>query len=505
MILTPPPQDKLRGDHFMPVWQSPKETRPKSLPDGLTEPSVCPEPAAAVEKARVSAKIHRHHWSTALLFIACDIVCWVVLYGFVGYARRDAFFVSPFEFMMVDFVALGVLLQALYIIGGYNRNTETRSLIYTTEHVLAIAGAAAVSSLLIYSAATFDAGMKPSRGVLLLRFIVFLPLSLMYRREFRWKIAASTAQQVFLVIGGGELASHFYEAYKRSPNQERLVFVDNDESRVGSTIAGEGSPMVEGGLDVKLGHLQSAYSGIILAERIHRLPIELLERLVRTQFQRTRVYTLESFYETHWRYVPLDIIDPVWPLQTGFQLARISPYHYLKRLFDVVVSGLLLLLCAPLLPLIAILIWAESGKPAIFHQPRVGGIGQMFIAHKFRTMFTRASAAETDDIYTRENDPRIILSGIDVICFCSRGPGEHGAKFMSNEHLPYASDARLMEDRRLAALRPDQDRDERKQGGTKQKQKTGHHDIEEPFQIVIRRNARQLETGLERPDWIDYV
>jgi lipopolysaccharide/colanic/teichoic acid biosynthesis glycosyltransferase len=169
--------------------------------------------------------------------------------------------------------------------------------------------------------------------------------------------------------------------------------------------------MVEGGLDVKLGHLQNAYSGIILAERIHRLPIELLERLVRTQFQRTRVYTLESFYETHWRYVPLDIIDPVWPLQTGFQLARISPYHYLKRLFDVVVSGLLLLLCAPLLPLIAILIWAESGKPAIFHQPRVGGIGQMFIAHKFRTMFTRASAAETDDIYTRENDPRITRIG----------------------------------------------------------------------------------------------
>ena len=395
----------------MPVWQSPQETRPKSPTDGLTEPSVWPEPAAAVEKRGVSAKIHRHHWSTALLFVACDIVCWVVLYGFVGYARRDAFFVSPFEFMMVDFVALGVLLQALYIIGGYNRNTETRSLIYTTEHVLAIAGAAAVSSLLIYSAATFDAGMKPSRGVLLLSFIVFVPLSLMYRREFRWKIAASTAQQVFLVIGGGELAARFYEAYKRSPNHERLVFVDDDQSRIGSTIAGEGSPMIEGGLDVKLGHLQDSYSGIILAERIHRLPIELLERLVRTQFQRTRVYTLESFYETHWRYVPLEVIDPVWPLQTGFQLARISPYHYLKRLFDVVVSGVLLLIGVPLLLLIAILIWIESGRPAIFHQPRVGGEGQAFIAHKFRTMFRRSSAAETDDIYTRENDPRITPTG----------------------------------------------------------------------------------------------
>ena len=169
--------------------------------------------------------------------------------------------------------------------------------------------------------------------------------------------------------------------------------------------------MVEGGLDLKLGNLQNVYSGIILAEKIKRLPSELLERLVRTQFQRTRVYTLESFYETHWRYVPLDVIDPVWPLQTGFQLARISPYHYLKRLFDVVVSGFLLLICAPLLPLIVILIWMESGKPVIFRQPRVGGEGQMFIAYKFRTMFTRSAAAETDDIYTRENDPRITRMG----------------------------------------------------------------------------------------------
>src|ERR1700730_14942152 len=202
MILTSPPHDKLRGDHFMPVRQSPKETPPKLPADGLTEPSVWPEPAA-VEKRRVFAKIHRRAWSTALLFIACDIVCWVVLSAFVGYARRDAFFVSPFEFMMVDFVALGVLLQALYIIGGYNRNTETRTLIYTTEHVLAIAGAAVVSSLLIYSAATFDAGMKPSRGVLLLSFIVFLPLSLIYRREFRWKIAAANTDEAFLVVGSG--------------------------------------------------------------------------------------------------------------------------------------------------------------------------------------------------------------------------------------------------------------------------------------------------------------
>src|SRR5438874_1027559 len=266
----------------------------------LWQPRAPEADVTSADRRPITGRVRDHDWLIGGVIACCDVVCWVLLYGFVGYVRRDAFFVTPFEFVLVDCVSLLVLLQALYIVGGYNRNTETRGLTYTAEHILAIAGAAAVSSLLIYSAATFDAGMKPSRGVLLISFIVFLPLSLIYRREFRWKIAASTAEQAFLVVGSGELASHFYEAYKRSPNQQRLVFVDNDESRVGSTIAGEGSPMVEGGLDLKLGNLQNVYSGIILAEKIKRLPSELLERLVRTQFQRTRVYTLESFYETHW-------------------------------------------------------------------------------------------------------------------------------------------------------------------------------------------------------------
>src|SRR5713101_9741607 len=415
MTLTSEPNDKLRPGHFMPVQQSPKEARPSLLADGLVEPLGWPEPAAAMEKRRAFAKIRSHDWSTALLFIACDIVCWVVLYGFVGYARRDAFFVSPFEFMMVDFVALGVLLQALYIVGGYNRNTETRGLTYTTEHVLAIAGAAAVSSLLIYSAATFDAGMKPSRGVLLISFIVFLPMSLTYRRFFRQHFAASAAQRAFLVIGSGELATRFYEAYKQSPNQQQLEFVDDDVARVGSALAGAGSPIVQGGIAARLAQLDGLYSGVILAESIDRLAPELLEHLVRTQFQRTRVYTLESFHEAHWRHVPMHTIDPFWPLQMGFQLARISPYHYLKRLCDLLFSAILLLIFAPLFPLIFLLIWMESGRPAIFRQSRVGREGHIFTAYKFRTMFMRdpneATTEETTDLYTRKGDLRVTRAG----------------------------------------------------------------------------------------------
>jgi len=383
--------------------------------DDLIEPPVWAESASALAGAdkksrRTFNTVRGHDWIVGLLYMMCDILCWVVLYGIVGYIRRDEFFVSPFEFVLVDCVVLAVILQALYIVGGYSRNTEMRGLLYTTEHILAIAAAAAISAMLIYSAATFDQTMKPSRGMLLLSFILFLPVSLFYRRWIRNYVVASSASRTFLVIGSGTTAACFYDAYKNSPNGQQLDFVDLRDERIGEPIAGEGSPVVQGNLAGKLNHLSERYSGIILAEKANSLSAQLLERLVRAQFHQTRVYTLESFYETHWRYVPLDIVDPVWPLQTGFQLARTSPYHYLKRLFDLIASAVTLIICAPLFALIALLIWIREGRPIFFQQERIGRDEKPLIVLKFRTM-RLGSTKENEDIYTREGDPRITRLG----------------------------------------------------------------------------------------------
>ena len=399
----------------MVVRPTQNPTKSDLLVEDVIEPPVWEETASACGGANKKSRrpfhtIRRHDWIVGLLYMLCDILCWVVLYGIVGYIRRDQFFVSPFEFVLVDCLVLAVILQALYIVGGYSRNTEMRGLIYTTEHILAIASAAAISAMLIYSAATFDQTMKPSRGMLLLSFMLFLPVSLLYRRWIRNYVVASSASRAFLVIGSGTAAACFYDAYKNSPNGQQLDFVALRDERVGQPIAGEGSPVVQGNLAAKLNHLSERYSGIILAEKANSLSTELLERLVRAQFHQTRVYTLESFYETHWRYVPADIVDPVWPLQTGFQLARASPYHYLKRLFDLIVSAVTLIICAPLFALIALLIWIREGRPIFFQQERIGREQKPFTLFKFRTMRSRFDPQD-EDIYTRERDPRVTPVG----------------------------------------------------------------------------------------------
>lgn len=342
-----------------------------------------------------------HDWAPAVLYLLLDVLSWVAIYGTISFLRREAFSATPLEFFLVDVLQLVVIVQALFIVGGYDRHTDMRTLSYTTEHLLALIGAAAVSALLVYSAATFAHSMKPSRGVVLLSFILFVPVSLGYRRWIRRFVVTASANKAFLVIGSGEVAARFKQAYQESDNRQQLEFVDIERENLTADSSGFGA---------KIDNLDERYSGIILAEPAARFAPELLERLVRTQFQRTRVYTLESFYETHWRYVPLDAIDPVWPLQTGFQLARISPYHYLKRLFDLVISTLALIIFAPLAVLIALLIWLANGRPIIFSQARVGRDEHPFTIYKFRTM-RAPSTGEPEDIYTHADDLRLLRLG----------------------------------------------------------------------------------------------
>ena len=365
--------------------------------------------ATTTHRAGFWSQFLSHEWSSAALYLFLDVVSWLAIYRVAGWFRNDAFYATPFQFFVINLIQLAVIVAALYIVGGYDRTVEKLTLGYAAEHILAMIAAGLVSAMLIYSAATFDQTMKPSRGVLLLSFMIFLPLSLAYRRWIRQYVVASSAGRSFLVIGGGATGARFYEAYKNSPNGQKLEFVDVTEERVGQPIAGEGSPIVQGNLDAKLNNLGSGYSGIILAANASSLSTQLLERLVHAQFQETRVYTLESFYETQWRYLPLGIIDPFWPLQSGFQLARTSPYHYLKRLFDIVASSIALIICAPLFVLVALLIRMQDGRPVFFRQERVGRDGRRFILFKYRTM--RYSDAADEDIYTRKGDRRVTSVG----------------------------------------------------------------------------------------------
>ena len=58
----------------------------------------------------------------------------------------------------------------------------------------------------------------------------------------------------------------------------------------------------------------------------------------------------------------------------------------MKRLFDILVSGVGLLLLSPLIVVLAIFVAMKLGRPVLFRQPRPGLGGKVFQLSKFRTM-----------------------------------------------------------------------------------------------------------------------
>lgn len=80
-----------------------------------------------------------------------------------------------------------------------------------------------------------------------------------------------------------------------------------------------------------------------------------------------------------------------------------------KRLFDIVVSLLMILLLSPLMLVIAIWIKCDSKGPVMFRQVRITTGGKEFRIFKFRTMVTDAEKLGTQ--VTVGQDPRITGSG----------------------------------------------------------------------------------------------
>lgn len=87
--------------------------------------------------------------------------------------------------------------------------------------------------------------------------------------------------------------------------------------------------------------------------------------------------------------------------------------HFIKRVIDIVLSGLALIILSPILLIVAILVRVKLGSPVIFKQERPGYKGRIFKMFKFRTMLdpqTRDGRKLTD-----KERLECIEKGIDIL------------------------------------------------------------------------------------------
>ncbi|WP_284125250.1 TIGR03013 family XrtA/PEP-CTERM system glycosyltransferase [Parerythrobacter aestuarii] len=145
---------------------------------------------------------------------------------------------------------------------------------------------------------------------------------------------------------------------------------------------------------------------LALEERRNSLP---LKDLLRIKTKGVHVNEFSSFLERETGRVDLDTVNPSWLIfSDGFSAGRTFS-SAAKRIFDVLASGLLLVMTLPVIALFALLIKLDSKGPAFFRQPRVGLYGETFDVIKLRSMRTDA---EKDGVkWAEKDDPRITRLG----------------------------------------------------------------------------------------------
>jgi sugar transferase (PEP-CTERM system associated) len=262
-------------------------------------------------------------------------------------------------------------------------------------------------------------------GILLLSLLFFLvpPVSfwrssLLYATGFA--LAAMVAARALLrdliggerfrrrimVLGAGARAARI-EALSRWSGAGFCVvgFVAmNDGSvAVGHAVNRADIPSLPAHL-LKLGAVEVV---LALEERRNALPLNDLLRIKTTGVE---VHDFSSFLERETGRVDLDSLNPSWLIfSDGFSAGR-RLSSAAKRLFDLAVSLVILVLTAPVIGLAALAVKLESRGPAFYRQRRVGLYGQAFDVVKIRSMRVDAEVGGKA-VWAQKDDPRVTRVG----------------------------------------------------------------------------------------------
>lgn len=108
-----------------------------------------------------------------------------------------------------------------------------------------------------------------------------------------------------------------------------------------------------------------------------------------------------------WEKLPAEMqTDAVRPYYEKLRKKQFSLFN--KRLFDIIVSAVMLLLLVPLFLILAVAIKIDSKGPVFYRQERVTQYGKRFRIFKFRSM---TQNADKGSLVTVDNDSRVTRVG----------------------------------------------------------------------------------------------
>lgn len=339
-----------------------------------------------------------------LALVALDTLMVFIVFNFVAWTRGVVQWEAPIMAPLILPILMHVL--AVYLIDGYSARADMMSITYTSLHAIALLFVALMTLLLTYAIIPAGFPLQVSRFVPIVSSLLLIPGTLVYRRMFYQRQLAKRQQRYFMFLGSPESCIAFREECRRTGMTQSVLYATHDTFARSQQPRSVSAPPM-GDVAHYLEEYESSLDAIILRESSQELPPLVAQRLMELHFSGVPTYTLELFHEVYWRKIPLYRLNQTWLFQEGFQIAREPVFERLKRVSDIALSTLGLLLALPFLPPVAALIWIGDRGPVFFRQSRVGKNRVLFDIIKLRTMTLHHDGA----VYTGANDSRITMIG----------------------------------------------------------------------------------------------
>ncbi len=340
-----------------------------------------------------------------LLFLIAGDLFFGVAALFGGFLLRFGYDQSIGEAARKPFANLALFLSVLvvssYIFEIYNlaKHGSRREIF---SH---IASAACVSFVVLSIIYFMMPPLIIGRGLLGLSLSLFVCYQYFWHMVFMMVHDKSFLAENILILGTGASALAIGD------------FVQSPKNNFGYTLSGYVSGGNGGGAAVSgrqiIGRVddlaeivrRERVSQVVMSEQVRQDQAELQHVLLNCKLHGVKIVDAPSFLEPMTGKLMLEYLDMNWLIYAdGF--LRPPVYVAIKRLMDIVLSVIGIILSLPLFPVIALLIKLDSPGPIFFTQTRVGQWGKNFVLYKFRTMNDDAER-ETGAVWAQKNDLRV--------------------------------------------------------------------------------------------------
>jgi len=383
--------------------------------------------------------IFRQGISAAMLFQLLADLSWLFVAG-VLVIRFNEQFTIPIDHVAAPALVFAVVIVVLNLaFGMYQRADKLTSSTYLVRMLLVPAIGVPLAYLIVNVLPTGKllqdnvgtAVLVAIGGLLLLRHIVVLPL------------VANFVPHRVLVLGTGPEA-RLVEASLAAANLPGMNLVgffalDKVRDMVVSPqrVIARGGPLEQAVRQLRINE-------IIVAVRQQRGGVLPLRSLLDCRLDGVRVTDLSRFFDRVHGQVPIESLKASW-LIYGSGYRQNWRRSFMKRIFDVVVAAVLLVVTFPIMLLAAILIMLEDGEPIIYRQERVGARGATFTLLKFRSMAKNAEqngkaswASVNDSRVTRIDElPQLVNVLKGEMSFVGPRPERPEFVEMLTEQIPF--------------------------------------------------------------------